>query len=113
MDLLKKQCLLRGVMTEEDWTKNYQDLRIIFSKDSYFTDLKENEVLREKVDMLNTLATYNGMFFSTNYIRKNILKQTDDEMVKMDQEIEVDRQKQIQQQLQMQQLGLLNPEEQQ
>jgi hypothetical protein len=113
MDLLKKQCILRGVMTEEDWTKNYQDLRIIFSKDSYFTDLKENEVLREKVDMLNTLATYNGMFFSTNYIRKNILKQTDDEMVKMDQEIEVDRQKQIQQQLQMQQLGLLNPEEQQ
>jgi hypothetical protein len=113
MDLLKKQCILRGVMTEEDWTKNYQDLRISFSKDSYFTDLKENEILREKVDMLNTLATYNGTFFSTNYIRKNILNQTDDEMVKMDQEIEVDRQKQIQQQLQMQQLGLLNPEEKQ
>lgn len=113
MDLLRKQCILRGVMTQEDWDKNYQDMKIMFSKDSYFTDLKENEIMRERVDMLNTLGNYNGTFFSTKYIRKNILRQTDDEIAKMDQEIEVDRQKQIQQQLQMQQMGLLNPEEQQ
>ena len=113
MDLLKKQCILRGILTQEDWDKNYQDMKVVFSKDSYFTDLKENEIMRERVDMLNTLGTYNGTFFSTRYIRKNILRQTDDEIAKMDQEIEVDRQKQIQQQLQMQQMGLLNPEEQQ
>ena len=113
MDLLRKQCILRGVMTQEDWDKNYQDMKIMFSKDSYFTDLKENEIMRERGDMLNTLGNYNGTFFSTKYIRKNILRQTDDEIAKMDQEIEVDRQKQIQQQLQMQQMGLLNPEEQQ
>ena len=112
MDLLKKQCILRGVMTPEDWDKNFQDIKVIFSKDSYFTDLKENEILREKVDMLNTLATYNGVFFSTNYIRKSILKQTDQEMAKMNIEIEADRQEKLKQQMELMKLGLLEPEQQ-
>ena len=84
----------------------YQDINIVYSKDSYFTELKENEILNERVNMLNVLGNYNGMFFSTNYIRRNILKQTDEEIAKMDIEIEQDRQKQLQQQLQMQQMGL-------
>jgi len=113
LDILKKQCILKGIMTPDDWEKIYQDITIVFSKDSYFTELKENEILNERVNMLNVLGNYNNVFFSTNYIRKNILKQTDEEIAKMDMEIEQDRQKQIQQQLQMQQLGLLNPEEQQ
>jgi len=112
LDILKKQCLLRGILTEEDWTAIYQDINIIFSKDSYFNELKENEILRERVEMLNTLGNYNGVFFSTNYIRKNILKQTDEEITKMNMEMDQDRQKQLQQQLQMQQLGLLDQQEQ-
>jgi hypothetical protein len=113
LDILKKQCILRGIMTIDDWSKIYQDISVVYSKDSYFTELKENEILSERVNMLNVLGNYNGIFFSTNYIRKNILKQTDEEIARMDMEIEQDRQKQIQQQLQMQQMGLLNPEEQQ
>jgi hypothetical protein len=113
LDILKKQCILRGILTVEDWSKIHQDINIVFSKDSYFTELKENEILNERVNMLNVLGNYNGVFFSTNYIRKHILKQTDEEMAEMDIEIEKDRQKQIQQQLEMQQMGLLNPEEQQ
>lgn len=113
LDILKKQCILRGILTVEDWSKIYHDINIVFSKDSYFTELKENEILNERVNMLNVLGNYNGVFFSTNYIRKHILKQTDEEMAEMDIEIEKDRQKQIQQQIEMQQMGLLNPEEQQ
>ena len=113
MDILKKQCLLRGIMTPTDWTEINQDINIIYSKDSYFTELKENEILNERVNMLNVLGNYNGVFFSTNYIRKNILKQTDEEISKMDIEIEQDRQKQLEQQMQMQQLGLAGEGEQQ
>ena len=111
-DLLKKQCLLKGIMTPDDWTRVYQDMKINYSKDSYFNDLKENEILAERINMLNTVGQYNGVFFSTRYIRKNLLKQTDEEIAAMDKEIEQDRQKQIQQQLQMQQLGLTDQEEQ-
>ena len=99
-------------MTLDDWTRIYQDINIEYSKDSYFTELKENEILREKVDMLNTLGHYTGIFFSTKYIRKNILKQTEEEISKMDQEMEIERQKQLQQQIQMQQLGLVDDQEQ-
>lgn len=113
LDILKKQCILRGILTPEDWTAMCQDINVVYSKDSYFTELKENEILNERVNMLNVLGNYNGVFFSTNYIRKNILKQTEEEMAKMNVEIEQDRQKQIQQQLQMQQLGLTDEEQQQ
>jgi len=113
LDVLKKQCLLRGIMTPSDWTDIHQDINIVYSKDSYFTELKENEILNERVNMLNVLGNYNGVFFSTNYIRKNILKQSDEEIAKMDVEIEQDRQKQIEQQMQMQQLGLVGDEQQQ
>jgi hypothetical protein len=111
IDILKKQCLLKGIMTLDDWNQIYHDVRFEFVKDSYFTELKENEILREKVEMLTTLATYSGTLFSNKYIRKNILKQTDEEIAQMDKEIEVERQQQLQQQIQVQQLGL-EPEQQ-
>lgn len=112
VDILKKQCILKGVMTLDDWNRVYQDISVIYSKDSYFNDLKENEILAERINMLNTIGQYNGIFFSTKYVRKNILKQTEEEIIAMDKEIEQDRQKQIQQQLQMQQLGLVDEEQQ-
>jgi hypothetical protein len=68
--------------------------------------------MRERIEMLNTVGTYNGVFFSTDYVRRKILKQTETEMAEMDIEIEKDRQKQLQQQLQMQQLGLVDDEQQ-
>jgi len=106
MDILKKQCLLKGIMTLDDWNEIYHDIRFDFSKDSYFTELKENEILREKVEMLTVLATYSGTLFSNNYIRKNILKQTDEEIAQMDKEMQEERQAQLMQQMQMQQMGL-------
>jgi hypothetical protein len=106
IDILRKQCLLKGIMTQEDWTRIYHDIRFEFTKDSYFTELKENEILREKIEMLTVLGNFSGSLFSNNYIRKTILKQSDEEMAKMDKEMEVERQQQLQQQLQMQQMGL-------
>jgi hypothetical protein len=46
MDILKKQCILKGIMTADDWSVIYHDVRFDYSKDSYFTELKENEILR-------------------------------------------------------------------
>ena len=102
VDLLKKQCILKGIMTGQDWDRIYQDIRFVFNKDSYFDELKNNEILREKVDMLGTLSQMVGQFFSTKYIRKTILNQTDEEMALMDEEMKVDRENQLQQQMQQQ-----------
>ena len=62
--------------------------------------------------MLNTLGNYRGIFFSTKYIRKYILDQTEEDIARMDEEMAIENQQQIQQQLRMQQLGLVDEEEQ-
>ena len=112
LDLLKKQVLLKGICTEEDWEKIYQDVNFIFTKDSYFTELKENEILREKVDMLNVLSSYEGRYFSSKYIRKHILKQSDDIMDEIDSQIAQERELAMQAQAQQQMMMGPPPDQQ-
>jgi hypothetical protein len=101
LEILKKQCILKGILTLNDWNKISQDIIFNFNKDSYFNELKENEILREKVEMLNIMANFTGTFYSTKYVRKNILKMTDQEIAQIDAEIEEERFKQAQQQAMM------------
>lgn len=94
LDILKKQCILKGILTLNDWNKISQDIIFTFNKDSYFNELKDNEILREKVEMLNILANYTGTFYSTRYLQKNILKMTDEEISEMQSEMADERAKQ-------------------
>jgi hypothetical protein len=94
LDILKKQCILKGILTLNDWNKISQDIIFTFNKDSYFNELKDNEILREKVEMLNILANYTGTFYSTRYLQKNILKMTDEEISEMQSEMAEERAKQ-------------------
>lgn len=110
LDALKKQCILKGILTLSDWNRIHQDIIFTFNKDSYFNELKENEILREKVEMLNILANFTGTFYSTKYIRKNILKMTDQEIEEIDAQIETERAKQA---MLQQQFPQQNPNEQQ
>jgi hypothetical protein len=102
LDVLKKQLLLKGIITLNDWEKIYQDINFVYNKDSYFNELKENELLREKVDMLNVLSSYEGKYFSTKYIRKHILKQSDDVMEEIDKQISEEQQMAMEAQAQQQ-----------
>jgi hypothetical protein len=108
LDLLRKQCLLKGIMTEKDWNDLEQDIRFDWNKDSYFTELKQNEIMREKVDMMNIMANYVGQFYSAKWIRKNILKQTEDEIAEINEQIQEEQASMMQQQLMQQQM---NPEQ--
>lgn len=108
VDLLKKQCILKGILTKADWENIDQDIRFNFNKDSYFDELKNNEILKEKVEMLGTLSQMSGIFFSDKYIRKTILNQTDEEMQQMDQEMSVEREQKAQQAMQQQAMEQAN-----
>ena len=105
LDLLKKQAILKGILTEDDWNKIYQDIIFVWNHDSHFTELKENEILREKVDMLNIIANYTGQFYSTKWVRKNILKQTDEDILEIDKEIQEEQAKAQEQQILQQQMN--------
>jgi len=93
LDILRVQLLLKGVMTEEDWQQLKIDIKFNFNTDNYFWDLKEAEILAERLKMISIVDPYVGKYFSSAYIRKNILRQTEEDMRSMDKEMEVDKQR--------------------
>jgi hypothetical protein len=91
-DLLRTQLLLKGVITEDDWEIIKEDIRYNYVKDNQFSELKDQEILRERLALLRDAAEYTGQYYSNLWIRKNILKQTDDEIEAINSEIEAEAQ---------------------
>jgi hypothetical protein len=89
-DLLRTQLLLKGVITEEDWDLMKEDIRYSYVKDNQFSELKDQEILRERLALLRDAAEYTGQYYSNLWIRRNILKQTDDEIEAINSEIEAE-----------------------
>ena len=87
MNLLRVQLVLKGVMTEDDWNKISSFLTFEYETDSYFTELKQTEILRERLEILQSLDEYIGKYYSHDWVRRNILKQTDDDIKLIDDQI--------------------------
>jgi hypothetical protein len=88
MQVLRTQLLLKGIISKEDWESIKEDLIIDFKKDNYFAELKDGEILRERMNTLQLVDPFAGKYFSQLWIRKNILKQSDDEIEEMNAEME-------------------------
>jgi hypothetical protein len=91
LDLLKTQLLLKGVITEADWREIKENVAVDYIKDSHFAELKDAEILRDRLELLAQLDEYVGNYFSKEWVRKNILMQNDDEIELMDAQIEDER----------------------
>ena len=88
MSLLRTQLILKGIVTPQDWQIINDDIRVVFNRDTYFDELKENEILSERLNMLNNVQPFVGQFFSEDYVRKNILKMTDEEIEDLQNELD-------------------------
>ena len=86
--ILERQLLLKGVITSEDWVEMKTKIRFDFIKDNHFTELKDNEIMRERVAIANEMENYVGKYFSNEWIRKNVFKQSDEDIEEMDKQIE-------------------------
>ena len=86
-DILKTQLVLKGVMTIEDWTNIKEHIQYSFLKDGYFAELKNAEILRERINLAEQISPYVGKYYSVEYIRKNILRQTDEDIADIDRQI--------------------------
>jgi hypothetical protein len=91
MDTLRVQLLLKGVMTEDDWKELKSDIKIVFNTDNYFWDLKEAEILSERIKMLSFVEPYIGKYFSTKYVKTQILRYLPEELKELEQEMAEDR----------------------
>ena len=86
-DLLRTQLVLKQVISENDWQMVRECIQYDFVQDGHFAELKNTELLRERLALANEMREYVGKFYSVNYIRKNVLKQNEREIEAMDNEI--------------------------
>ena len=89
-DLLKTQLLLKNLITEDDWSKMKEYISYDFQKDGHFVELKEAELLRERISTLEQLDQFVGKYYSEAWIRKNVLRQSESEIRDIDKEIKQD-----------------------
>jgi len=90
-NILKKQLLLKGIITEEDWESWKGDLFVDYITDNYFSELKNTEMLRERVGMLQQIEPYLGTFYSREWAQKNVLMLTDDDIKMMNDQIDQEK----------------------
>jgi DNA-dependent RNA polymerase auxiliary subunit epsilon len=85
-DLLKTQLVLKGITTEADWEEIREQVKYKFAQDAYYSESKDQELLRARVELLSQISQYDGKYVSKSYIQKHILRLTDEEIKKMDSE---------------------------
>ena len=87
-DMLRTQLLLTNVITPEDWEIMSEHIQYDFLYDNHFTELKETELLNERLASLATVEPYIGKYYSNDWVRRNVLRQTDEEIKEEDEKIE-------------------------
>jgi hypothetical protein len=102
---LKIQLVLKGVCTKEEWEEFKEDIYYDFKKDNNFTELREAELFRERIQTLTMMDPYVGKYYSQTWIKKNILRLSDEEIAEMDKEMQEDGSAEQYEQMQQAQQG--------
>ena len=87
-DLLKTQLILKGIISIEEWEDMKEHIQYDYIADNYFTELKEIEIRNERMNQVNVMDPYVGKYFSVEYMRRQVLKQTEQEIKEIDKQIE-------------------------
>ena len=87
-DMLKTQLILKNIITPEDWDQINDHIQYDFLYDNQFAELKESELMNERLGLVATMEPYIGKYFSVEYVRKRVLRQTDQEIIDIDGQIE-------------------------
>jgi hypothetical protein len=89
-DMLKTQLILKNIVTPEDWEVISQHIQFDFLYDNHFSELKESELLTERLNLASIAEPYVGRFYSQDYVRRKILRQSDEEIIEQDELIETE-----------------------
>ena len=86
-DLLRTQLVLKEIIRAEEFDKIKDFIQYDYTADNHFTELKEQEIMRERLDALGSASEYVGKYFSNEYVRKYILRQTEEDIKEIDAQI--------------------------
>jgi hypothetical protein len=88
---MRVQCVLRGICTNDEWNEFKEYIYYDFIKDNNFTELKDAELMKERLALLQNVDPYTGRYFSQAWIQRNVLRLTDDEIKEMQSEIDEEK----------------------
>jgi len=88
LDLLKTQLILKNIVTPQDWNKMAEHIQFDYLYDNHFAELKETELMNERLNLMTQIEPYIGTYYSRDYVKRKILRQTEEEMIEMDKEME-------------------------
>lgn len=87
LDLLKIQLIAKGLVTLDEWENIKSKIRFDYQRDNHFTEMKETEIIRNRVETLTMLDQFSGKYYSKNWIQKNVLMMDDEEIKEVDSQI--------------------------
>jgi hypothetical protein len=85
--ILETQLVLRGVMSKEEWKLIKENVHYDFLRDNYYAELKDQEIVNARLGILQNIDIYVGKYFSLQYVRENVLQMTEEDIIKIEQEI--------------------------
>ena len=88
LDMLKTQCILKNIVTPEDWETLSDHIQFDYVYDNHFAELKETELINERLGVVAAVDPYIGKYFSLDYVRRNILKQKDEEIEEINKQMQ-------------------------
>jgi hypothetical protein len=88
---LRVQCVLKGICTNEEWSLFKENIHYDFIKDNNFSELKEAELMTNRLQLLGSVDPYTGRYFSQAWIQRNVLRLNDDDIKRMQEEIEKEK----------------------
>ncbi len=91
IEALKVQLILKGVIEPKDWPNIEESINVDFIEDNYFAELKEFEILRERLEMLQLVEEQIGQYYSREWVRRNILHQSDEDIESINDQIEKEK----------------------
>ena len=100
---LEKQLVLTGVIAAEEWENFKNNIHFVFKEDNFFSELKNEEIIRERVNTLAQVDPYAGKYFSQDWIMRNVLQMTDEDIAKMQEQMQEENQRNME--LQQQQMA--------
>jgi hypothetical protein len=89
-DLLRTQLVLKNVMTEEDFISIRDNIVYVFAQDAYYTESKNQEILRSRFEVLQGASSYIGSLFSKEYVQKEILMLTDEQLEEINMQLQME-----------------------
>ena len=90
-EILKKQLILKGIITEQDWNSWKNDITVDFLRDNHFAELRDSEILQNRLQTLDQISQYVGEYFSREWTMKNVMMMSDDDIAEMKDQVEAEQ----------------------